>query len=111
MDALVEPDEAPELKRQRQSAGMLNEMAAEDVAGVAPGAIPLRPATSADEAALRRAAGQKNMDRCAERVALLAFPPPGSCAGAVTQRRVSRRGVRAPRAPRLTRFLPCTAPA
>ena len=65
MDALVEPDEAPELKRQRQSAGMLNEMAAEDVAGVAPGAIPLRPATSADEAALRRAAGQKNMDRCA----------------------------------------------
>ena len=64
MDALVDPDEAPELKRQRPSAGVLNEMAAEDLGGVAPGAVPARPATAADEAALRRAAGQKNMDRC-----------------------------------------------
>ena len=63
MDALIDPDEAPELKRQRPSAGVLNEMAAEDMGGAAPVAIPLRPTASADEAALRRAAGQRNMDR------------------------------------------------
>ena len=62
MDTLIEPDEVPELKRQRPSAGVLNEMAADEMGGGGPVAMPLRP-TSADEAAMRRAAGQKNMDR------------------------------------------------
>jgi hypothetical protein len=67
MDVLGDPDEGAPLKRQRPSGGLLSEMVAPEEAGAAAPAVPpLRPSAT-DEAALRRAAGQKNMDRCASR--------------------------------------------
>jgi len=64
MDALVDPDEA--MKRPGPGGGVLNEML--DEAGAAPAAPAVPRALSAkDEAAVRRAAGQKNMDRCVHR--------------------------------------------